>query len=82
MSINFPDKNPSILVPDPPGDGHVVNAGHHTHADEVMPTVVKPKLGQTGFLPGQKQGFPKSSGLMWDASVTKVSGRFPSLSCR
>ena len=53
MAVGPADQQSSVLVPNPLGDGHVVGTAHDTVADEVVTTVVKPDVLQTGIVSRQ-----------------------------
>ena len=41
VTINPADQNTPVLVAHPLGNGHVVNAAHHSVADEVVAAIVE-----------------------------------------
>ena len=43
VTINPADQNSPVLVADPLGNGHVVDAAHHSVADEVVAAIVVPQ---------------------------------------
>ena len=53
VTINPADQNTPVLVADPLGNGHVVNAAHHGVADEVVAAIVETET----FYPGQCSSF-------------------------
>ncbi len=60
VPIHFADENPAVLVPQPRGDGHKVQAVHHAHAREVVAEVVKREPRKARFYPHESQAVAKS----------------------
>src|SRR3990167_4346759 len=52
VPVNLADEHAAILVADPFRNRHVIDAGHHAAADEVMPQIVELKVRQLGPLSG------------------------------
>ena len=52
VTINPADQNTPVLVADPLGNGHVVDAAHHCVADEVVTAIVETETFYTGNVSG------------------------------
>ena len=51
MAINAADQNTPVLVTDPLGNRHEVDAAHHGVADEVVAAIVETETFYTGQFP-------------------------------
>ena len=47
VTVHLADQDAAILVAYPCGNGHVVDAGHYAHADEVVACIVKADMLQS-----------------------------------
>lgn len=61
VPVDFPDQDASVLVSQPSGDCHEVDAGHHAERAEQVPQIVKSNSRELGMSADKPQGFPQAT---------------------
>jgi hypothetical protein len=54
VPVNSPDQYAAVLVANPSGNSHIVDARHDAHADKIVPTIVESEIGRPTFLSHQQ----------------------------